>query len=343
MDAIDTPGSVAGRFQNGNPALGTLGTVVGAKALNGFQEEPLNVIRAAGLVPSATEENQLLQAIQILTGGDVSTHALAMAAALGIGRVDHGRAGEPRAAITLLRQSGVWPAGTTPLAPTAGNTVGANEYAAGVYPGNAWPYMTIGARLLSTTAGSYPAAISGSGVNYYRNGGFFLEGGLLTNGAVLEVALSGQIMTDGTATRIVEVIVEPDFDPSAAFDATKAFAFQTGALADTSGVFVAFDILVRITCLGYDGTNWVFASTFLFIAGNDGAGAPQSFSRVVLLTVPSATVDFMLDQQFVIRFKTEEAGATIGAEGATSSDQTGAEITFNVNLAQVRLFPGEAA
>lgn len=348
MDRIDTPGATPdGFFQEGNPFLGVLGTIVGAKWATLVQEEILSPIVAAGLTPSHNVRNQLLQAIQILSGQDVSTHGLAVAAGAGLGELSFGRGGEPRQAITLLRQSGNWPAGITPTAPTGGNTSIPNEYSGGVYPGNAWPFMTIGVLDFATGAGFgfYPAAIATSGVNYYRAGGFLLEGGLASNGAVLEITLAGTMSTTVT-NRIVEIIVEPDFDPAAAFAPTKAFAFQVGAFSSSGGADVAFDCKVRIVCLGYDGNAdlWRFAATLNFLAGNSPSSAPQGFVRAILVEVPGADVDFHEDQLFVIRFKTDDTGATLGNEGNTSgSDQTGAEITFTPQLAQVLYIPGEAA
>jgi hypothetical protein len=51
-------------FSAGEPATNTKGTVVTAAWLNGVQEEIVNVILAAGLVPDGADLAQLTQAIK---------------------------------------------------------------------------------------------------------------------------------------------------------------------------------------------------------------------------------------------------------------------------------------
>lgn len=79
MQRIDSFGTVAslpteeaqvntpGYFTQGNPSTSTPATVVAAWFLNQVQEELLAVIVAAGITPSKTTYNQLLQALGIIT------------------------------------------------------------------------------------------------------------------------------------------------------------------------------------------------------------------------------------------------------------------------------------
>lgn len=61
-----TEGGAPGYFTNGNAVAGISATVPGEHWFNMTQEELLNVIRAAGLIPSATDDRQLTQAVQAL-------------------------------------------------------------------------------------------------------------------------------------------------------------------------------------------------------------------------------------------------------------------------------------
>ncbi|MEX3635943.1 hypothetical protein [Paraburkholderia sp. BR14320] len=57
-----------GYFSNGNPGTGLPATVVDADFLNMMMMELTNVVTAAGLTPSKTTYNQVVQAIRILVG-----------------------------------------------------------------------------------------------------------------------------------------------------------------------------------------------------------------------------------------------------------------------------------
>jgi len=62
-----------GYFRNGDPVAGTQATVPGQDWFNMVQEELLNVITAAELAPSATDDTQLLQAImRLIAAGRVT-------------------------------------------------------------------------------------------------------------------------------------------------------------------------------------------------------------------------------------------------------------------------------
>lgn len=347
MDRIDTPGATAGQlFQNGNPFLGILGTILGAKWANGVQEEIVRTIEAAGITPSDTVVNQLLQAIQVLTGGDATTPSVAS----GAGLFPSAASGLPiqgqREAVVLARGSGDWIAGNTPVAPTAGNTFAPNEYVGGVYPGNLWPWMTLGLNQVgigAATGGTFPGAIAGSGVNFYRNGGFVLPEKALTNGGALEVVLTGDVQTT-VATRQLEFSVDLDLDPNAAFDATKSFAWQTGVLPSTGGALELFESRTRITAGGYDaaGSDWLFGVVGRFFVGNSAtASLTASGRRVFRVVTPDSTLDLLEDLVGCVRWKTDDNGSTLGDSGNSSgSDQTGSEITARVRNFQVLLYPG---
>ncbi|GEM_PF-5646075 len=59
-------------FHEGNPATGEKGTKVTDDFMNDVQEEICNVIEAAGIVLASATRDQLLAAIQRLTGGAVT-------------------------------------------------------------------------------------------------------------------------------------------------------------------------------------------------------------------------------------------------------------------------------
>jgi predicted RecA/RadA family phage recombinase len=67
MHKIDTAGATAGgEFQAGT--LGGTGTVLGSKWLNSVQRELLALLTEAALTPSATDDDQVLEAIEVILG-----------------------------------------------------------------------------------------------------------------------------------------------------------------------------------------------------------------------------------------------------------------------------------
>lgn len=67
MDRIQHPSATSDNlFTEGNPALGIPATTVTATVLNGWQEELIHLIEAAGIEPSAADNAQVLQALQEL-------------------------------------------------------------------------------------------------------------------------------------------------------------------------------------------------------------------------------------------------------------------------------------
>ena len=71
MHRIDSPGSVDGRFQPGNPAIGQRATLLPADWLNAVQEEVANVIEFAGITLEKGNTEQLRDAIVALISGVV--------------------------------------------------------------------------------------------------------------------------------------------------------------------------------------------------------------------------------------------------------------------------------
>jgi hypothetical protein len=63
MDKIRHPTAPNGVFTEGDPLRGIIPTVITAAHLNAVQNEIVNVIVQAGLIPSATDETQLATAI----------------------------------------------------------------------------------------------------------------------------------------------------------------------------------------------------------------------------------------------------------------------------------------
>ncbi len=87
MFQIDTSTAVAtepaagtagtpGWFTGGNPALNQPATVVSADWLNAVQDELMNVVNAAGLTPSKTTHNQVLQALDLLIEARTGNYAI---------------------------------------------------------------------------------------------------------------------------------------------------------------------------------------------------------------------------------------------------------------------------
>jgi len=73
MYRIDSAGSIAGQFTDGNPQAGQEATVLPADWLNSVQEEIAGVIEFAGIALSKPTRTQLRQAIVTLIAGVVGT------------------------------------------------------------------------------------------------------------------------------------------------------------------------------------------------------------------------------------------------------------------------------
>ena len=68
--SVPSSGLVDGRFVDENPLTGTPGSLIPATWGNGVTEELLSVIRAAGLVPSESESDQLLKSLKSVLSQD---------------------------------------------------------------------------------------------------------------------------------------------------------------------------------------------------------------------------------------------------------------------------------
>lgn len=73
MHRVDSPGSVAGLFQDGNPAVGQQATQLLSAWFNDVQENLCHVIEEAGLTLDKGDETQLLAALTALIAGVVGT------------------------------------------------------------------------------------------------------------------------------------------------------------------------------------------------------------------------------------------------------------------------------
>lgn len=73
MHRVDTPGSVAGRFQDGNPAVGQQATQLLADWHNDLQENVAHVIEQAGIALAKNDFTQLYDALTALIAGVVGT------------------------------------------------------------------------------------------------------------------------------------------------------------------------------------------------------------------------------------------------------------------------------
>ncbi|MEL7784047.1 hypothetical protein AAG607_13555 [Citromicrobium bathyomarinum] len=71
MHRIDTPGSVDGRFSDGNPAIGQQATQVLSKWFNAIQDEIVHVIERANIDLDDDDNEQLYEAIIALIAGVV--------------------------------------------------------------------------------------------------------------------------------------------------------------------------------------------------------------------------------------------------------------------------------
>lgn len=350
MDRTNSPGSVDGLFSAGNPFESIASTVVDAVWLNGVQEELVSIIEAAGIVPSAATKNQVLAAIQVLFGNAPGILQASSASSL----LPATPIANAATAIVLVSQSGLWTAGETTEAPTQGtgsggdgpgaadNTDAANEFDLSLYPGDLWPWTTPCAQMAHDTAGAFPAAVLGSNVNFYRHG-FFIPRGLFANGAALEVVLSGTFFS--TENRVIEVAVEPELDIAAAFDVSKSFIFQTATLATTASAELAAEFVVRLECLGFDDatSEWIVSASCDYKIGNSSsASLTAGGRRVILKRIAVAKADFDLsDTLWNVRFKTDDAAATLGDVGNSSgSAQDGASGVFEVRTFRALLYPG---
>lgn len=65
--SVPSAGLVNGRFVDENPLMGTPGSLIPAAWGNGVTQEIVNVIKAGELAPDETKNDQLLQAIQLVT------------------------------------------------------------------------------------------------------------------------------------------------------------------------------------------------------------------------------------------------------------------------------------
>lgn len=73
MHAIDTQGSISGRFSEGNPAIGQRATRVGADWLNDLQDNLLAVLAEGGITPTKGEVDDLKNAILAMIAGAIGT------------------------------------------------------------------------------------------------------------------------------------------------------------------------------------------------------------------------------------------------------------------------------
>jgi hypothetical protein len=98
---MPTPGSAGtgGWFVGGNPDLGVPGTVVTADWLNAQQAEVLNVLTAAGITPSKTNQAQLLQAIRTLARIKLTANLTLYVATTGNDTTGTGASGTPFATL----------------------------------------------------------------------------------------------------------------------------------------------------------------------------------------------------------------------------------------------------
>jgi len=350
MDRTTAPGHLNNLFVEGSPFEDVPAAVVSSAWLNGVQEELVGLIESAGIVPNSAATNQVLAAFQTLFGNSPGVFAAAAASPL----ESAGPIADSRQPFVLVAQSGLWTAGVTTEAPTQGtgsggdgpgaadNTDDANEYDTGLYPGDSWPFTVPGAQMAHDTAGSFPAAVSGSNVNFYRHG-FFLPRGIFTSGAQLDILIAGTYFS--TESRIVEIIVEPEFAPDAAFDTTKAFAFQTGTILTTASAEVGFEAIILLEVLGFDASTseWIVVGTIDYKIGNDPTAALLSGGRrTIVKRIAVADADFeLLDTLWNVRVKTDDPGATLGDTGNSSgSAQDGASGVLEMRSFRVTLNPG---
>ena len=73
MHAIDSPGSVNGRFSEGNPAIGQRATKVGGDWLNDLQDNVLGVLAEGGVAPVKGRSEDLADAIKSIAEGIVGS------------------------------------------------------------------------------------------------------------------------------------------------------------------------------------------------------------------------------------------------------------------------------
>lgn len=117
-------GGTPGFFRSGDPVAAIPPTIPGQDWFNMMQEEPINVILAAGLTPDPEDDTQLLQAVLLLIAAHAPLPGLATTEAAGISR----RATVAEAVAGTAAEPHVTPEGLA--AALAANPGGVSMYAA---------------------------------------------------------------------------------------------------------------------------------------------------------------------------------------------------------------------
>ncbi|WP_066477436.1 MULTISPECIES: gp53-like domain-containing protein [unclassified Sphingomonas] len=73
MHAIDTPGSIEGRFTEGNPAIGQRATKLGAAWPNDVQDNLLFLLEEAEIAPTKGRKEDVADAVKAIVAGMVGT------------------------------------------------------------------------------------------------------------------------------------------------------------------------------------------------------------------------------------------------------------------------------
>lgn len=194
MDRIQGPGaSPEQTFVGGNAFLGQPGTVVTPEFLNDLQEELIKgLIEYAGLVPALGQQNQIRQAVQLVTGSSGGqTGAIAQQ---GLVYPVHSFQREWPSPIVLASSAlqrnpnpGI-EAGSTSGPPSATNTLEANGYAGGTdnqQDGHLWPYQSFGGQMQgdsSVASGFFPGCWALEGINHYAWPDFVTPSGMIGMG-----------------------------------------------------------------------------------------------------------------------------------------------------------------
>ncbi len=352
MHLLDGPNTnPPGNITAGNPHTSRPASEMTAEFLRAVQDELANVITGAGWTLDKANNGQLLQAINSLAGFSSQARAAigqavfpspysAIAPSLGTRQVQS------------WGQNQEWFAGLATEGPIQGtnsggsgpgatdNTSEANEYDTCPNPGSLYPYQVCASQMVLNAGGKCPAAYWKQGRNHYASG-FMLGPSMLMNGARLEFLWEGDYLAT-ESNRTLEFVVEPDtiVADAAAGLTSKAVGFQSDTLASSPQAAAnVWQACIGITPLAYTLSSpdlVSFVVDFFFRMGRTSADVNHVMSHGMrLVTINLGDVDFVKRPQlWGARFKTTDAGTTIGAVGASDTSNQG----LNTSLVRCRTF-----
>jgi len=192
---IDTPGSVGGRFQDGQPYAATpqSGTIVSADWLNSISDELIGVLAAAGIPPDKANSGQLLAALYALYVQGLPPAQAGVLNAIARPWLEPARHEE-----LIFRAHGSWTVGAS------GGSWPADVYeeAAGEFYNCCGPQAMTGAT--STSHGIYPLDPG------QQDNGPFIRRGRMGPGVVLHLRITGRLLQNDGSPRNIFLCMDPN-------------------------------------------------------------------------------------------------------------------------------------